>query len=50
MSAIKELVDYIVHFTPEQLERFMTHEITLSILQPAEASESYPRGVPSSYQ
>ena len=41
MSAIEELVDYIVDFTPEQLERFLTHEITLSILQPEAASESY---------
>ena len=38
MSAIEELIDYIVHFTPEQLERFLTHETTLSILRPGEAS------------
>lgn len=42
MSAIEELVNYIVNFTPDQLEKFLNHEITLSILQPGEASESYP--------
>ena len=47
MSAIEELMTYIVNFTPEQLERFMTHEITLSILQAGEASEPCLQGVPS---
>jgi hypothetical protein len=47
MAAINELINYLVNFTPEQLEQFLNHEITLSILQPEEASESYLPGVPS---
>lgn len=45
MAAINELINYLVNFTPEQLEQFLNHEITLSILQPEEASESYLPGV-----
>ena len=41
MSAIEELLNYIVNFTPEQLERFLNHETTLSILQPEEEARSY---------
>lgn len=44
MSAIEELVNYIKNFTPEQLEQFLNHEITLSILQPEGASVSCPPG------
>lgn len=40
MSAIEELMNYIVNFTPEQLEQFLKHEITLSILQPEEEAKS----------
>ena len=40
MSTIEELIDYIVGFTPEQLEQFLNHEITLSILQPEEEVQS----------
>lgn len=50
MSAVEELVNYIINFTPEQLEQFLNHETTLSILQPEEASESYLPGVSSSGQ
>ena len=48
MSAKEELVNYIINFTQDQLERFLNNEITLSILQPGEASRSYPQEVPSS--
>lgn len=41
-KAIDELVEILVKFTPEQLEQFLTDPITLSILQPAEASGSCP--------
>ena len=41
MSALDELIDCLINFTPEQLEQFLNHEITLSILQPEAASESF---------
>jgi hypothetical protein len=44
MSAIEELVNYLISFTPEQLQEFLNHETTLSILQPEAASESYHPG------
>lgn len=40
MSAIDELIKYIINFTPEQLKEFLNHPVTVSILQPEEASES----------
>jgi hypothetical protein len=45
MSALEELIDCLINFTPEQLEQFLNHETTLSILQPEEASESCLPGV-----
>ena len=39
MSAIDELIKYIMGFTPEQLDKFLLNKITLSILRPEEASE-----------
>ena len=50
MNAFEELIDRLISFTPEQMERFMSDEITLSILRPGEASESYLPGVPSNSQ
>lgn len=47
MSATEELLNYIINFTPDQLDQFLNHEITLSILQPEGASELYHQGVPS---
>lgn len=44
MSALEELIDYLINFTPEQLKQFLNHETTLSILQPEAASESYLPG------
>ena len=41
MSAAEELITYIINFTQDQLDQFLKHETTLSILQPGEASESY---------
>ena len=41
MSAKEELVNYIINFTPDQLERFLNNQITLSILQPGATSGSY---------
>ena len=40
MKAIDELVEILTNFTPEQLERFLNDPVTLSILQPVEASGS----------
>lgn len=40
MNAFDELVTLLINFTPEQLEQFLNDPITVSILQPEEASES----------
>lgn len=40
MSAIDELIKYIMKFTPEQLDKFLLNKITLSILRPEEAAGS----------
>ncbi len=40
MSAVDELVKILLNFTPEQLKQFLNDPITVSILQPEEASES----------
>lgn len=40
MSAVDELITYLVNFTPEQLEKFLKHPVTESILRPEEASGS----------
>lgn len=40
MNAVDELINYIKNFTPEQLEKFLSHPVTESILRPEEASES----------
>ena len=50
MTAIEELVNYIINFNQDQLEQFINHEITLSILQPGGASGSYLPGGPSNAQ
>lgn len=42
MKAIDELVEILRNFTPDQLNKFLSDPITVSILQPVEASESYP--------
>ena len=42
MTALEELIDSLVNFTPEQLEKFLTDPVTVSILQPEEASGSCP--------
>lgn len=39
MSAVDKLISNLLSFTAEQLEMFLQNEITLSILQPEEASE-----------
>ena len=41
MSAINELIEILINFTPEQLEQFLKHEVTSSILQAAKGQESY---------
>lgn len=38
MTAIEELVNILVSFTPEQLEMFLRDPVTESILQPVKAS------------
>lgn len=40
MSAIDELINIILSFTPEQLAEFLSNPVTVSILQPEAASES----------
>jgi hypothetical protein len=50
MSALDELINTLVNFTPEQLQAFLSHEITLSILQPEATSESCLPGVSSNAQ
>ena len=46
MKALDELVNILLNFTPEQLNQFLNHPVTVSILRPEEASESYPSAVP----
>ena len=46
MSAIDELIKYLLNFTPEQLDKFLLNRITQSILQLEEASESCPQEEP----
>lgn len=40
MNAFDELVNLLLDFTPEQLKQFLNDPVTVSILQPEEASES----------
>ena len=40
MKAIDELVNLLLDFTPEQLNQFLNHPVTVSILQPEEEAES----------
>lgn len=40
MSALNELLIYILNFTPEQLDKFLHNKITQSILQPEAEAES----------
>ena len=40
MTAFEELVNILIDFTPEQLKKFLSDPVTVSILQPEEASES----------
>lgn len=42
MTALDELLDILVNFTPEQLDAFLRDPVTVSILRPEEASGSYP--------
>ena len=42
MSSIEELINYVINFTPEQLEKFLTDPLTQSILQAGEVVEPYP--------
>ena len=36
MNSIDKLINIIVNFTPEQLERFLSDPVTLSVLRPGE--------------
>ena len=40
MTALEELVNRLLDFTPEQLKQFLNDPITELILQPEEATES----------
>lgn len=46
MTALEELVNILVDFTPEQLEKFLSNPVTELILQPARASEFCPQADP----
>ena len=41
MQAIDKLINLLNSFTPEQLKQFLNDPVTVSILQPEEASEPY---------
>ena len=43
MTPFEELVSLLQKFTPEELDRFLNNPVTLSILQPEEASELCPQ-------
>ena len=42
MSEKEKLINYIISWTPEQLERFLNHEITQEILQGEKGCKYYP--------
>lgn len=42
MSAINELIERLINFTPEQLEKFIQDPITRSFLQAEEVAEPFP--------
>ena len=42
MSAINELIEHLINFTPEQLEKFVQNPLTQSFLQAEEVTESFP--------
>ena len=42
MKAIDELVNILLSFTPEQLDKFLNDPVTVSILQPEEATVPFP--------
>ena len=44
MNAYDELVNLLLTFTPEQLQQFLNDPVSVSILQPEEASEPYLQG------
>lgn len=46
MSALDELISKLSTFTPEQLEKFLSHEVTQSILLTEEEAEPYPLAEP----
>ena len=39
-NAAKELAEILLSFTPDQLDRFLNHPITVSILRPEAAAGS----------
>ena len=41
MSALEELINFIIEFTPEQMEAFLRHPITAEILRDEEAAGSF---------
>ena len=46
MTPTEKLIEMLLGFTDEQLERFITDPITVSILQPEEASPLCQQGEP----
>ena len=46
MSALEELINIIIEFTPEQLEAFLRHPITVEILQAEEVAAPSPPAEP----
>ena len=41
METFDKLINLLINFTPEQLNQFLNDPVTVSILQPEEASEPY---------
>ena len=46
MSALEELINIIIEFTPEQLEAFLRHPLTVEILQAGATAEPSPPAEP----
>lgn len=46
MNTLDELITILSNFTPDQLEKFLSHEVTQSILQAEAIAEPCPPGEP----
>jgi len=46
MNTLNELITILTNFNPDQLEKFLTHEVTQSILQAEAKAEPCPLEAP----